>query len=120
MLYKFINFIFYINLLTNILHYCKVVIFIAKNKILEVHFIKSISFNIFFPQDLNKSAENISLEKPKPKLLDGEIIITEGNRVLYFPNVADKAKGLSGNLYVTNFRFIFDAHEDDNSNGVSV
>ncbi|KAK6631236.1 hypothetical protein RUM44_005762 [Polyplax serrata] len=67
-------------------------------------------------QELNKSLDEVSFQKPKPKLLDGEIIITEGNRVLYFPNVSDKTKGLSGNLYVTNFRFIFDAYEDDCSN----
>lgn len=68
-----------------------------------------------FLQDLENNAEVTFCEKSNPKLYPGEIIITKGQRVLLFPHVAERSKGLAGNLYVTNFRLIFAAYEEDST-----
>lgn len=65
-------------------------------------------------QDLNTSIEDSFAEKSTPNLHPGETIITPNHRVLLFPHVGEKSKGLIGNLCVTNFRLIFAAYEEDN------
>ncbi|KAL0270776.1 UNVERIFIED_CONTAM: hypothetical protein PYX00_008071 [Menopon gallinae] len=75
------------------------------------------SFIFYVPASPNKNyysgGDQSVLEKPKPDLHKGEIIITGGPRVLLFPNVSERTKGLTGSIFVTNFRLIFDTYEDN-------
>ena len=46
-------------------------------------------------------------ENPEPTLLPGEIIVAQAKNVLRFDAMAERKSGISGVLYVTNFRVTF-------------
>lgn len=55
------------------------------------------------PLRQNQSHEDV----PEPNLLPGEIIVAQAKHVLRFDAMAERKSGMSGVLYVTNFRVTF-------------
>ncbi|BFY97216.1 hypothetical protein BsWGS_00256 [Bradybaena similaris] len=58
-------------------------------------------------EDVAKTASAFFDEVLEPKQLQGERTITGADRVLMFAPFSDRKKGISGNLFITNFKISF-------------